>query len=412
MRKPRHTKGFRLALPAAALPAAVLGFLVFAQTAGASDTFWEFTFTLRNETELGLALEREQASGAGLFFPVTNRAFTVRGGVIDRADAATNGFSATFLNALTPSDFNGVEIFPVTLRTRDVDGVIEFANAASNTVHTLPPTAGAAYSPGWIADLHGVPDVPTNGISQSSLDLMRHLLLPSHVEMTFHFIDATNRAAYAEAWRGTWNPPDGTASDGPGGLRFTSIAVDSNAVHLALAWPDGLPLPGGLLDILHTPDLALRNARDDIAWQPLARIPVEPSAGAVSNSIPLSLFPQEPEETEAGGIIVTNTLESLYAPGVAYTNTAAPFAQGGSVSAFFLAASLVDTDGDGLSDALERFVYGTDPDNHDTDGVTVTRSRKAGIRLQRRWRTTIPMPTPTTTASTQPFRRAVYGVTH
>ena len=83
-------------------------------------------------TDLALAYEREQASGIGVFFPVTNRVLTVWGGAVDRTAAATNGFGAGFLGGLTATNFGGVEIFPVTLRTDDASGVIGFYNAGGS----------------------------------------------------------------------------------------------------------------------------------------------------------------------------------------------------------------------------------------------------------------------------------------
>ncbi|MGI6497125.1 MAG: hypothetical protein ACOX5G_13825 [Kiritimatiellia bacterium] len=319
-----------------------------------------------NKTDLALAYERGQASGVGLFFPVTNRALTVWGGTVDRTAAATNGFGAGFLDGLAATNFGGVEIFPVTLRTDDASGVIGFHDAGGSPFDALPPLSGAGYAPDWIAELHGVPDAPTNGLSQSALDFTRLLLLPSHVEMEWHFVDATNLGAYAEARRSFWNPPGGGGTGGTNGLRFTGIRVDSNSVQLALAWPENHPLPGNRLDILCAPRLDATNAAGGTAWHPLAQIPVEPSGGSASNSIPLNLLPPA-QQADPDGPAVTNTADSLYVSGVAYTNVAAPFDAEASASAFFRAASLVDADGDGLSDALETWVHLTDPDDADTD---------------------------------------------
>ena len=327
----------------------------------------EFAGEPQNVTDLALAYEREQASGIGVFFPVTNRVLTVWGGAVDRTAAATNGFGAGFLGGLTATNFGGVEIFPVTLRTDDASGVIGFYNAGGSLFDTLPPLLGAGYTPDWIAELHGVPDAPTNGASQSALDFTRLLLLPSHVDMEWHFVDAANLGAYAEARQSFWNPPGGGGTGGTNGLRFTGIRVDSNAVQIALAWPDGHPLPGNRLDILCAPRLDATNAAGGTAWHPLAQIPVEPSGGSASNSIPLNLLPPPVRAEGPEGPAVTNTADSLYVSGVAYTNVATRFNAEVSASAFFRAAPLIDADGDGLSDAMETWVYLTDPDDADTD---------------------------------------------
>ena len=111
-------------------------------------------------------------------------------------------------------------------------------------------------------------------------------------------------------------------------LRFYGIERGTNSVTLGLAWPDGLILPNGRLDVFGH----WRLAPD--GWTRLAQVDV---SGA-----------QSPAAVEIGiDSFQTNAMER---------------------AAFFRLATQDDTDGDGLSDAYEAWTLGTGPANPDTDG--------------------------------------------
>ena len=111
-------------------------------------------------------------------------------------------------------------------------------------------------------------------------------------------------------------------------LRFYGIERGTNSVTLGVAWPDGLSLPNGRLDVFGH----WRLAPD--GWTRLAQVDVSGEQSPVAVEIGVDRFP-------------TNAMAR---------------------AAFFRLATQDDTDGDGLSDADEAWALGTDPASPDTDG--------------------------------------------
>ena len=109
-------------------------------------------------------------------------------------------------------------------------------------------------------------------------------------------------------------------------LQFTAIHPLSNSVLLEIGWAAANPPPGELLDIYSTSNLVSG------AWEAIG------SVSAPSN-----------------------------APGVEVEVPHSALAGGGTNAAFFVAGLCIDSDGDGLTDAYERFVSLTDPTLADTD---------------------------------------------
>ncbi len=109
---------------------------------------------------------------------------------------------------------------------------------------------------------------------------------------------------------------------------FYGIERGTDTVTLGVAWPDGLSLPNGRLDVFGHWQLASGG------WTRLAQVDV---SGA-----------QSPAAVEIGiDSFQTNAMER---------------------AAFFRLATQDDSDGDGLSDAYEAWTLGTGPANPDTDG--------------------------------------------
>ena len=111
-------------------------------------------------------------------------------------------------------------------------------------------------------------------------------------------------------------------------LCFYEIEKGTDTVTLGVAWPDGLSLPNGRLDVFGHWQLA------PDGWTRLAQVDVSGVQPPATVEIGVGSFPTD-----------------------AMARTA-----------FFRLAAQADTDGDGLSDAYEAWTLGTDPANPDTDG--------------------------------------------
>lgn len=340
--------------------------------------------------QMALRLEKEQAMGAGILMPDPERQVRLSGGVIP-LDDKTEGFPAEFFKGLVPDEINGVEAWRATLRTDDASGDMLFYNADGEVFWWVAADA-AVWSADWIARLHSTDSKAADFFStdqvlktlserQTRVKLSeealyrsawlstRQYLLPSHVEMTFTFILKEDIDAYRAAGAAA-RSPDATVLSMPmsmsaplTGLAVTGFAADTNGVALSAAWPTGTSIAGDALDIFFTRTLI------PPAWSNLWRVAVDPAAGAVDVAIPCAELPPAPETPPAA--CVTNIVPSAYDPGVMVTNIVCTNGVWLTDSGFFRLADLADTDGDGLTDACENWMYGTRPDLIDTDGDTL-----------------------------------------
>ncbi len=206
--------------------------------------------------------------------------------------------------------------------------------------------------------------VPDKVLRRAAWLETRQYFRPSHVEMEFIFIPKDDLGAYRSAAaaaraQSTAAPPQRSPA-ALTGLSLTGIACGTNGVTLSAAWPANTVIAGEALDIFFS-----RSLRPQ-AWTNQWQAGVEPAAGAVDIIIPGSALPPAPEALPAA--CYTNTAPSAYAPGVTHTNIVCTNAVRQSVTGFFRLADLADTDGDGLTDAVEIWTHGTNPALADTDG--------------------------------------------
>ena len=108
--------------------------------------------------------------------------------------------------------------------------------------------------------------------------------------------------------------------------RFTGISLTPTSVWLSAAWPDGFSVPGGLLDLYASPVVG------SSVWTYVGSLGVSPAETNVVVEIPSAALPD-----------------------------------GSGSRAFFRLAALLDSDGDGLTDA-EEAARGLDPRDADSDG--------------------------------------------
>ncbi|HPO38136.1 MAG TPA: hypothetical protein PL176_09010, partial [Kiritimatiellia bacterium] len=340
--------------------------------------------------EMALRLEKEQAKGAGMLMPDPERQVRLSGGVIPLDDKSV-GFPVDFFKGLVPDEINGVEAWRATLRADDASGDILFYNADGAAFWSIAADANI-WSADWIARLHS-PDckaadffstdqvlqtlserqtrvkLSEDALYRSAWISTRQYLLPSHVELTFTFILREDIDAYRTAGT-TARSPDATVLSMPmsmsaplTGLAVTGFTADTNGVALSAAWPTGTSIAGDALDIFFSRTLM------PPAWTNRWRVAVDPASGAVDVAIPRAELPPPPESPPAA--CVTNIVPSAYDPGVMVTNIVCTNGVRLTDSGYFRLADLADTDGDGLTDASEKWMYGTRPDLIDTDGDTL-----------------------------------------
>jgi len=340
--------------------------------------------------EMALRLEKEQAKGAGMLMPDPERQVRLSGGVIPLDDKSV-GFPVDFFKGLVPDEINGVEAWRATLRADDASGDILFYNADGAAFWSIAADANI-WSADWIARLHS-PDckaadffstdqvlqtlsekqtrvkVSADALYRSAWLSTRQYFLPSHVELAFTFILREDLDAYRSAGSATQSLASNSmlmpmSMSAPlTGLAVTGFAADTNGVALSAAWPTGTSIAGDALDIFFTRTLI------PPAWTNQWRVAVDPAAGAVDVAIPRSELPPPPEAPPAA--CVTNIVPSAYDPGVMVTNIVCTNGVWVTDSGFFRLADLADTDGDGLTDACENWMYGTRSDLIDTDGDTL-----------------------------------------
>ena len=148
-------------------------------------------------------------------------------------------------------------------------------------------------------------------------------------------------------------------------LCFTSFSFTETNLYFSAAWPTNEPLPDSVLDLYGSTNLL------DPRWLFLSSHPAttNPVAFAVERaSLPWYVEPTQ-HVHDATCVSVTNVVLSPLDGVSVYTNTfwsCETNRTPGEVG-FFRLGTHRDTDGDGLFDAYELLVLGTDPANPDTD---------------------------------------------
>ena len=246
-------------------------------------------------------------------------------------------FPADFLDGLVPAIRYGFVSYPVSVQLDPVSGAALFRNAEDTVFYTLTPPPGtsalATFLPqgtdpaGVVVHWRVLPEEWGNGSSR---------------------LNAT--------------PPLRTGGSDEV-FRFSAIDCLTNGVSLTLAWPTNTVFPDGVIDlyfaealhgpwgVLRTLDVPETNATASVFLDP-AEIP------SYTNGAP-------PHVHDTGCSLVTNIAPNIFSGGGAVTNVrwSCSTNTGHRVgpSGFFRAGTRQDTDADGLPDAFETIVLGTDP---------------------------------------------------
>ena len=310
--------------------------------------------------DMALALEAEAASGAGALLPDPGLE-VVLGPVRATIPPDGAGWPQDFLSALDLSPFDPDAGAWRVSTTFDPDtGNVEFRDASGALFWTECPDEPVSFN--WIAPFRRptADPSPDDALHDPARIRLEWLLGPE--DQTAAALRISPSAPLRPL---SLLPPPGQQADGGGPLRWTAFRPVSNRYETAVAWPATNLQDFSAIDVL------CKHRLEDPRWRWIWRHQVsDPSALSAAfpipeNAVPAFLPPDEPLPA------TTNVVLSPF--GVVYTNVihAATHAAARQHSAFFLAASVRDTDGDGLTDAVETHCLGTDPSLADTDGDTM-----------------------------------------
>lgn len=149
-------------------------------------------------------------------------------------------------------------------------------------------------------------------------------------------------------------------------LMFTSIVPAADSVTYTMERPSGFLIPDDLVDVYTSVDLLSR-------WYNFKTLDFA-GVDSITDTIQKRLVPGWMEGVAAahtnGCAMVTNVAASAFDAGAMHTNVSwnCDHRAVAESPIFLRGADQSDDDGDGLSNAAERWVHGTDPSEPDTDG--------------------------------------------
>lgn len=235
------------------------------------------------------------------------------------------GFPDGFLKGLIEETDKGCPVYTVIIAEDAVTRETVFANAKGYEIHAV---AGAKdYDPWWfLASIY--PDLGTDKYSREQIEMLRNCYDPAHIQIEVKLLPVEYIETYAtEMASVTAAPSSGGGTpmmrySGPAvtNLQFTAIETQTNGILLTLAYPT--------TGFTNRVDFFTCTNLVDFWWDLAVTTNVSPS---------------------------TNWIEWL--------DTSPPELR------FYAAGNAdIDTDGDGLADARERFMYHTSVTTNDTDG--------------------------------------------
>ena len=274
---------------------------------------------------------------------------------------AVQGFPAEFVRGLVPAKGDGVTRYPIRVfedrRTRERIIV----NAADEEIARLP--APADYDPSAFAKAQ-FPKL----ISEGGRYTARLLAIydPARIEMSYELVAAEDLAAWAEAEAAErerlaakleGGAPRTLEGGGIVELQFVEIEPKpGGGIRLSVAWPEN-GLTSNTLDFFRCADLV------EGAWELALTVTVDPEDGSfswVADDEDLWQFFDVWTHHDSDGDGIPDARERRL---------------------FGTDPHDADSDNDGLTDFEEIYVYGTDPLNPDTNGDGLLDGWKAALAL-------------------------------
>lgn len=150
-------------------------------------------------------------------------------------------------------------------------------------------------------------------------------------------------------------------------LLITDVYPEQDRFVVSAQRTNGFDVPDNIVDIYATDAIALPQ------WRWVARAAFPDASDTAAFDIPFPLlhgFIDAWNASPTGASATTNIVDCPLVPGMTLTNivTYADMFADEPQSVFFRLGTLRDADADGLTDASETLVFGTDPAYWDTDG--------------------------------------------
>lgn len=325
--------------------------------------------TIASPRDIALEHEAETANGAGVLLP-DPELNVVLGPFSVEIDTDGAEWPREFLDALQNTGFDAeAGGWRISTSVDQNTGAIVFFDAEGRSFWSELPLH--AVSSNWIAPFRRASPEPSESdalfdpgrirmdwILGREEDFDRASGLP---DTGLDLENGGNRSRYGENSVPRSLPPEEQTNT----LRWTFFAPVSNRYDFVAEWPATNLAEYGSIDVL------FKHRLEDEHWRWILR-KITPDPAVLSNAfsiyeseLPVVLppFAQDP--------VQTNVVLSPF--GVFYTNViyAASSNEARQASGFFLAASIRDSDSDGLTDAVETHCLGTDPFLADTDGDTM-----------------------------------------
>ena len=301
--------------------------------------------------ELAAALEARIVSGEGAVFPDPSLALVMKAGAI-RLDSGD--WPEVFHTRA--GDTISVSISPDSSRYefRDGNGTLLWTEIPDS----VPPD-------GWVASFRRASEDPSP---------MDPLFDPSRIMMLWSVLDGDNPQSQASFGAEAPNSPAPrlaplSAVAQPESLRFSAFSFeDETTLRFSAEWPQSNPPQDGVLDLYETDSL------QPIEWRRVASFPATncPAVFSLDWSAATNAPAQHAHSETC--IAVTNLMVSPLDGETVYTNVIWSCAHPRSSNppgAFFRLGTRKDSDADGLPDAFEILVSGTDVSAIDTDGDTM-----------------------------------------